>query len=249
MNIEIKDRLVLATKIIICSFAILLVYFIGVYARKDVPVFEIKDIYIKSTANATYLDDNMTANWNLNVYQPNDIYIKFGVNDNIHTLNQEDKLLKSVYVKNIKIVESPSLGSNIDVYSISKDSDKVFEYVEEYKVNEELQYVVVPSNADIFNLQVNNKMGQIALSFVNKNVLMHIYEDFEEVTFDGTLFKKANILLEQIRFTVSLDLVLTTLSEKEYIYNIQVQLPYGDIVESGTVITDDMSSVQITYIN
>ena len=81
------------------------------------------------------------------------------------------------------------------------------------------------------------------------HVLMHIYEDFEEVTFDGTLFKKANILLEQIRFTVSLDLVLTTLSEKEYIYNIQVQLPYGDIVESGTVITDDMSSVQITYIN
>lgn len=247
MNIEIRDRLVLAAKIILCMFAILLVYFIGIYARKDIPVFEIKDIYIKSTANANYLDDNMTKEWNLNIYQPNEVYIKFGVNNNIHTVNKEDKLLESVYVKNIKILTNPILGDNIDIYTISKNSEKVFEYIEEYKVQDNIQYTVLPNNANIFNMEVNNTNGQIALCFVNNNVLSYVYENVEELVFDGTLFKKANIPLEQIQFTISLDLVLITQTKKEYTYNIQMILPYGDIVEEGTVITDDKSNVKVLY--
>ena len=89
MNIQIKDSFVLAAKIIVFVLIIVLVYIIGVYGRSDIPVFEIKDVYVKLSANANYLDDNMGQNWNLNIYQTNDIYIKFGHKDNFSLLEKE----------------------------------------------------------------------------------------------------------------------------------------------------------------
>ena len=171
MNIQIKDSFVLAAKIIVFVLIIVLVYIIGVYGRSDIPVFEIKDVYVKLSANANYLDDNMEQNWNLNIYQTNDIYRKFGHKDNIHVQNEQDKILKQVYIDNIEIVDLPKLGSEISVYTISKNKEKIFEYTDEYMVKDKIEYVVVPNNSDIYNLEVNNTNGQVAISFVNNNLL------------------------------------------------------------------------------
>lgn len=248
MNIEIKDGLVLASKIVICILAIILVYFIGLYARRNIPLFEIKEVYVKSTANANHLDDNMSQNWNLNIYQTNDIFIKFGHIDNIYTFDENDKLLKNVYVDNILVLEEPILGEEISVYSISNDSSEKFKYTEEYLVNDSVRYIVLPNNASIYNLEVNNTYGQIALSFVNHNVLNYIYENVEELTFDGTLLQNANVKLEEIQFIVSFDLTFITETDKKYVYNIKVKLPYGNILEKGTVITDDMSNLEVNVL-
>ena len=248
MNIQIKDSFILAAKIIVFVLIIVVVYIIGVYGRSDIPVFEIKDVYVKLSANANYLDDNMGQNWNLNIYQTNDIYIKFGHKDNIHVQNEQDKILKQVYIDNIEIVNLPKLGSGISVYTISKNKEKIFEYTSEYMVKDKIEYTVVPNNSDIYNLEVNSTNGQVAISFVNNNVLEYVYNGLNEIKFDGTLFKNANVSLEDVQFTVSFNMNFVTETDKKYVYNIKMILPYGDMIESGTVITDDMSNISITLL-
>ena len=248
MNIQIKDSFVLAAKIIVFVLIIVLVYIIGVYGRSDIPVFEIKDVYVKLSANANYLDDNMEQNWNLNIYQTNDIYIKFGHKDNIHVQNEQDKILKQVYIDNIEIVDLPKLGSDISVYTISKNKEKIFEYTSEYVVKDKIEYTVVPNNSDIYNLEVNSTNGQVAISFVNNNVLEHVYNGLNEIKFDGTLLKNANVSLEDVQFTVSFNMNFVTETDKKYVYNIKMILPYGDMITNGTVITDDMSNISITLL-
>ena len=225
MNIQIKDSLVLASKIVICIVTIVLVYFIGIYARRDIPLFDIKDVYIKSTANAIHLDDNMNKSWNLNIYQTNDIFIKFGHIDNIYTLDDNDKLLKNVYIDNIQIIKQPTLGNGISIYTISEDETKMFEYVDEYLVKDSIKYTVLPNSANIYNLEVNNTSGQLAISFVNNNVLNHIYENESELIFDGTLLKKAGVDLEQIEFSVGFDITFITERDKALVYNKVLDLP------------------------
>lgn len=248
MNIQIKDSFVLAAKIIVFVLIIVLVYIIGVYGRSDIPVFEIKDVYVKLSANANYLDDNMGQNWNLNIYQTNDIYIKFGHKDNIHVQNEQDKILKQVYIDNIAIADLPKMGSDISVYTISKNKEKIFEYTSEYMVKDKIEYTVVPNNSDIYNLEVNSTNGQVAISFVNNNVLEYVYNGLNEIKFDGTLLKNANVSLEDVQFTVSFNMNFVTETDKKYVYNIKMILPYGDMITNGTVITDDMSNISITLL-
>ena len=245
MNIQIKDSFILAAKIVVFVLIIVVVYVIGVYGRSDIPVFEIKDVYVKLSANANYLDDNTGQNWNLNIYQTNDIYIKFGHKDNIHVQNEQDKILKQVYIDNIEIVDLPKLGSEVYVYTISKNKEKIFEYTDEYMVKDKIEYTVVPNNSDIYNLEVNSTNGQVAISFVNNNVLEYVYNELNEIKFDGTLLKNANVSLEDIQFTVSFNMNFVTETDKKYVYNIKMILPYGDMITNGTVITDDMSNISI----
>lgn len=245
MNIQIKDSFILAAKIIVFVLIIVLVYIIGVYGRSNIALFEIKDIYVKQSANADYLDDNMGQNWNLNIYQTNDIYIKFGHKDNIHVQNEQDKILKKVYIDNIEIIDLPKLGSEIFVYTISKNKEKIFEYTGEYMVKDKIDYTVVPNNSDIYNLEVNSTNGQVAISFVNNNVLEYVYNELSEIKFDGTLLKNANVSLEDVQFTVSFNMNFVTETDKKYVYNIKMTLPYGNMITDGTVITDDMSNISI----
>ena len=72
-----KDK-ILKNKYIIIILLLIIIAIIAIILisnqKTDIP-FELKQIYLTSTANGTYTDGNDTQDWNLNLFQNNDIYI------------------------------------------------------------------------------------------------------------------------------------------------------------------------------
>ena len=60
----------------------------------------------------------------------------------------------------------------------------------------------------------------------------------EEIVHDGTLLNKLSLNNEQVKFKISFDFVIE-ISKHSYKANVQLDLPCGDILKDGKIITKD----------
>ena len=233
-------------------FIVLLLIIIAIIAiilisneKTQIP-FEVKQVYLTSTANGEYTDANDTEDWNLNLFQNNDVYIKFGLVQNMEKVDKKDAEIKQIYVENFNIVQKPVLGE-ISYYKLSEKENKLFEYTDNYLIGDKLELTVVEKNAQIKKNQVNKNEGQIALSIVNKDIIENEFEDIKELVFDGTLLDTAKVNLEDIKFKVSFDIVIVTKKNRMYKANLSLDLPTGNILENGFELNENIDISQTKF--
>lgn len=125
--------------------------------------FELSQLIVVSTAEG--VENTQSENiWNFDLMQNNDIYIYIGKNKNY----KDTEIIKKVVINNIKIENGPKAGK-ITTYRPSEAEGTIYEYIDNYIINNELVY----SGSEVTNaknLEIANQGGVILFRFCNKDL-------------------------------------------------------------------------------
>lgn len=205
---------VVVTSLIITIVCLLMLKY-SVEGENNMP-FELSQLIIVSTAEGIDKDGGNTT-WNFDLAQNNDIYLYISKNKNY----KETEIIKNIKLDNFKI-EKPNKGQ-IVIYRPSEAEDKIYEYKEEYIINNEIIY----SGSEFTNakkLEIANQGGIIFLRFCN-NELGEFSSSEETVSHDGTILAKAGLNYEDIICKVSFDITIELVSGTKFIGNMKLDLP------------------------
>lgn len=177
--------------------------------RKNIDdVFSINHIAFFSSAYAdTSVNSNSTTNIE-NLFQYTDIAIFLDNDENNITLKNS---IKSLSIKNVKIVDGPELGDANLYYKNINDFTKPL-CDEKNIINSSLDFIISSEDEADFNQPVifNNCANPIVLSFVNSNIkdIYTLDSTDNTITYDGTLLKKCNIPLKSIKSKLEFDIYI-----------------------------------------
>lgn len=221
----IRFCLVVIILTLIITVICLLMLKYAIEGENNMP-FELSQLIVVSTAEGLDIDENEST-WNFNLVQNNDLYIYITKNKNY----KETEIIKNITLNNFKIENGPKVG-NISIYKPSNREDKVYEYLDEYIVNDEITYIGSEfTNAK--KLEVANQGGIIILRFCNNKLGTYSSND-EIITHNGTILSKIGLKHEDIKCKVSFDLNIELVSGIKFTGNMSVDLPVGNIISEGT---------------
>ncbi len=244
MNEDSKSKKAIKTSII--SFILVLVAAIialiilryHVEGEENMP-FEVSQLLVVSTAEGYQKDQNSKKNWDVNIYQTNDIYLNIKKNKNY----KDTEIIKSIKIQNIKVEENPTVG-NINIY-IPDGENQTYSYSEKSKRNSEIVFEG-DKKSDIKNLKISNQGGTILFRIVNDT--QKRYTSNEEVLkHDGTLLKKVGIKNEEIKLKISFEIVICLESDKSFVGMVEIELPAEDITSQGIANFDKKDVKDIVF--
>lgn len=241
------------TKLIITiALAILcivtIVYIIGIYkvnsefssyidelARlNSKTVFSIDRIYLYSSADATSNETTKPV-WDLNVSQFTDIAIY--INNRAENGVNYENTIKELTISNVKFNNLQS-GTPSLYYKNVNDFAKLTS-VEENKINDSLEFNIVNSgDADYTNPVIySNCQNPITLEYVNTNMEEDtIISDISTpLTYDGSLLKKAGILLSQMECTISFTITIVNNYNQKFVATVYIDIPLEDSMSSTSI--------------
>ena len=201
---------------LIITIICLLMLKYSVEGENNMP-FELSQLIVVSTAEGIDADGGENT-WNFNLVQNNDIYLYISKNKNY----KDTEIIKNITLNNFKIENGPQIGKLV-MYRPSEADDKVYEYKEEYIMNNEIIYKGSEfTNAK--NLEVANQGGIIILRLCNNEIGKYSL-DGETISHDGTILKRAGLKYEDIICKVSFDITIELASGVKFIGNISLDLP------------------------
>ena len=173
-------------------------------------IFKINKITFFSSCDAknkTASNSNFTIE---DLYQYTDIALFITSTSEEKTF---ENTLKKVSINNIKFTSSPTLGEPKLYYKNINNFAKS-EISEENLINENLDFNI--TSEDEVNLDkptlYNNLANPIVLSYINHNIKTDytITDTSTPMTYDGSLLKRCNILLNNIACSFSFDVYVLT---------------------------------------
>ncbi|MFQ9822871.1 MAG: hypothetical protein ACLRXI_06070 [Clostridia bacterium] len=196
------------------------------FARKNQnTIFKINKITFFSSCDAknkTASNSNFTIE---NLYQYTDIALFITSTSEEKTL---ENTLKKVSINNIKFTSSPTLGEPKLYYKNINNFAKS-EISEENLINGNLDFNI--TSEDEVNLDkptlYNNLANPIVLSYINHNIKTDytITDTSTPMTYDGSLLKRCNILLNNIACSFSFDVYVTNNLSQEFKCTIYIDIP------------------------
>lgn len=188
-------------------------------------IFKINKITFFSSCDAknkTASNSNFTIE---DLYQYTDIALFITSTSEEKTL---ENTLKKVSINNIKFTSSPTLGEPKLYYKNINNFAKS-EISEENLINENLDFNI--TSEDEVNLDkptlYNNLANPIVLSYINHNIKTDytITDTSTPMTYDGSLLKRCNILLNNIACSFSFDVYVTNNISQEFKCTIYIDIP------------------------
>ena len=165
--------------------------------------------------------------WNLSVFQNNDVYFSIEKNEES---NRED-IIQSVSIENIKVTKDPEVGK-IVTYMPNSSDGRLFNNSDETIVNDKLTFRG-SNKSDSKTLEIANQGGTAVVRFANGELGKYISNDDEEIRHDASMLSKVNISEEQIKFSISFDVVIH-LTDKQYSTKVSLDLPCNGLTQQGT---------------
>ena len=224
-----KVRQVINFFIAIFIFALIVTIICLIMLKYDVEgennmPFELSQLVVVSTAEGINIEGEST--WNLELVQNNDVYLHISKNKNY----KETEIIKNIKIDNFKI-KNMNKGK-ITIYKQSKDENKMYEYLDEYIIKDNLNFQG-SEKTNTKELQISNQGGVVSFRICNKNLGKYSTDD-EEIKHDGTILAKAGLGYDDIRFKVSFDLTIELVSGTKYTGTILLDLPTENIIQAGT---------------
>lgn len=221
----IKFFIVVFVLTLIITIICLLMLKYAVEGENNMP-FELSQLIVVSTAEGIDTEGGENA-WNFDLAQNNDIYFYISKNKNY----KETQVIKSITFNNFKVENGPNVGK-ITIYRPSQDEGKIYEYKEEYTIENSITY----AGAEFTNakrLEIANQGGILLLRMTNKDLGKYSSND-ETVTHNGTILAKAGLKYEDIKCKVNFDIIIELASGIKFAGNITIDLPSGNILTDGT---------------
>ena len=201
-------------------------------SKNEETIFEINNVTFFSSCDAKNKSAS-SSNFTIeNLYQYTDIALF------ITSPNEEKTLqntLKSVYIDNIQYTKAPTLGTpNLyykNIYNFAKS-----DIVDSNLITDRLDFNI--SSEDEANLDTptlyNNLANPIVLSYINSNIKTDytITDTSSPITYDGTLLKKCEVLLNSINSSLSFDIYITNNLDQEFKTTVYIDIPLESEEES-----------------
>ena len=223
-DLILKSAYITIIVLIIAVIALIILKY-NVEGEKNMP-FKLSSIIVISNAEGVQEKENKEYTWDAEIYQINDIYLNIEKNKNY----KEEEFIKSIVIENIEIDEKPQVG-DIEFYRASNEEKNLFNYSEEYKINDKLEYIG-NTNLDLKNFKISNQGNTLVLRAVNKTGKKFTSNE-KELKHSGKLLEKVEIEYEQIKGKVSFDLVINLESDISFRAKVELELPIGDIIKEG----------------
>lgn len=193
--------------------------------KNENAVFEIDKITLFSTCDAknkTASSSNFTIE---NLYQYTDIALFISSPSEEQTL---ENTFKKVWIDNIKYTNSPSVGEPKLYYKNINNFAKS-DIIEDNIINGKLEFNITSENEANLDRPTlyNNLANPIVLSYVNSNIKTDytITDTTSPITYDGSLLKRCNVLLNSLNCSISFDIyVINNLSE-EFKCTVYIDIP------------------------
>lgn len=220
----IKRSILILVVVLAIAVIGLIILKYNVEGEQNMP-FQLSELLVVSTAEGYQEKESSDKNWDVEVYQTNDIYLDIKKNKNY----KDTEVIKSIEIKNITVDENPKIG-NISIY-IPNSEEQIYKYGDENKINNEIIYEG-DTKSDIKNLKIANQGGKIIFRVVNKTGKRYTSNE-NELKHDGTLLNKVGINNNDIKYKISFDIVINLESEVTFTGNVELELPTGDITTQG----------------
>ena len=213
---------------VIVTIALIVVFFMMYKYQVEgeaVPPFKISKMVVVSSAkteNLVLID----GVYNADIIQNNDIKISIIKNPEY----KKEAIIRKITINNIQIDKKQAIG-DIEIYRPSRGA-KLYDYKEEYKIQNNLEYVGAQETyLKGENLEISNQGGIIEFSIIESNIQKLKYNENETVKVDGTLLRQ--IGKERLSYKVYFDLIIELESDLKLKTKITLDLPTGDIFENG----------------
>lgn len=233
-NKAIKNSIWIFIFALAIAFICLIILKYHVEGEQNMP-FQVQEFLVVSTAEGYQKKESKKNNWEVEIYQTNDIYINIKKNKNY----KSTEIIKSIQIKNIHIDKEPKQGK-IEIFIPSSD-EQVYNYKEKYKIENEITYEG-DIKSDLKNLKISNQGGTIIFRILNKTGKEYISNN-DELRHDGTLLKEVNLSTEDIQTEVSFDIVINLESDISFLGKVTLQLPTGNI-ETQRVTSLDKKDIE-----
>lgn len=209
-------------------------YIDGLARLNSKTVFSIDRIYLYSSADATSNETTKPV-WDLNVSQFTDIAIY--INNRADSGVNYENTIKELTISNVQFNNLQS-GTPSLYYKNVNDFAKLTS-VEENKINDSLEFNIVNSgDADYTNPVIySNCQNPITLEYVNTNMEEDtIISDISTpLTYDGSLLKKAGILLTQMKCTLSFTITIVNNYNQKFVATVYIDIPLEDSMSGASI--------------
>lgn len=252
-NTKKNDRIAIRNKLILITiFSIILVIFSNfVYSTqktsenfaKEVEefsklnsktVFSVDEILLYSSGFVKRNEDNRIL-WNVDIGQFTDISIKLNNNESTDGITLENTI-KELYIDNIQFNSNSQTEKNM--YYKSPINFGKFDGNEENKINNRLDFKV-SKNGEIdiaYPVLYSNLSVPINLSYSNTILKNELISDISsEITFDGSILKKTNIYLDDIKCVLSFNINIINNYGQKFIGKVYIDIPIIDTINNTSV--------------
>lgn len=194
-------------------------------SKNENTVFQIKNITFFSSCdvkNKNVSSSNFTIE---NLYQYTDMALFITSPSKDKTL---ENTLKKVYIDNIKFTKLPTLGEPKlyykNIYNFAKS-----DIIDTNLINDKLDFTITSDdNASLDTPTLyNNLANPIVLSFVNSNIKTDytITNTPKSITYDGSLLKRCEVLLNSINTSLSFDIYIVNNLDQEFKCTVFIDIP------------------------
>ena len=194
-------------------------------SKNENTVFQIKNIIFFSSCdvkNKNASSSNFTIE---NLYQYTDMALFITCPYKDKTL---ENTLKKVYIDNIKFTKLPTLGEPKlyykNIYNFAKS-----DIIDNNLINDKLDFTITSDdNASLDTPTLyNNLANPIVLSFVNSNIKTDytITNTPKSITYDGSLLKRCEVLLNSINTSLSFDIYIVNNLDQEFKCTVFIDIP------------------------
>ena len=165
--------------------------------------------------------------WNFNVNENNDIYIYLEKN----SAYGKTEIIDSVELKDIKAIKEKDIGK-IKFYKPVTDEKRMFIN----QADSEMLGITYKGEmeSNIKEQKISNQGGIMAFRYAINNISQYVSQDAEEID-HAKLLKLTNITEEDLKTTLSFDMIINLNSGKKYQAPISFDIPTDEIIEKGTV--------------
>lgn len=229
----------------VMSIILLIIFVVALISLKynvegeDNPPFTLSKISIISNVEGTDAEDEQNK-WNLAVNQNNDIYLYIKKNSDY----KYTETISSVVLDNFKINQEPKVGkikllkpdTNIDSVIFKNNSENEVDRIE-YKGD---------IDSSIKEMKISNQGGLVVFRYAIEDLGNYTSNDDEQINHND-LLKKLAINNDDIKFSVSFDIIVNLDSKKSYKASMNLDLPTGNVVDNGMQSTENTDLKDIIF--
>lgn len=195
-----------------------------VEGEKNLP-YNVSKIFVVSTVEGDPIDDGQNI-WNINIKQVNDLYFYIDKSENT------DETIKQITLQNFQVISAPQKG-NVTIYRPTGDLEELYKHSEQNYLDSSIVYTGAKLD-ELKSLEIANTGGVIGCRISLDNLGNYISNETTEITYDGMLLKNIDTKIEDIKFSLSFDILIQTSNDITYQGNLRVDLPAEDIIEKGS---------------
>lgn len=182
-----------------------------------------------------------------NLYHYTDIALFINNNSDENTL---ENTLKSVKISNLQFSKIPSIGTPKVFYkNVNSFAENMIPETNQFE-NEIIFNISSKDNEDLsVPTLYNNCANPIVLSYVNENIKSDytITDTSSPITYDGSLLKKCNVLLNSLNSKFSFDIYITNNLDQEFKCTVFIEPPIENYYKS--LYDGSITSTQYTNYN